>query len=384
MSNIHGWTMATYSPRQQQILENLGRNMGFALEEVTAVNYESDIPVGVTYRNTSGTFTRQTYDQLGSILTNVERDQIRQTRFDEKSTLSTAFLASQALQGYNYQPRASDFAYSNGRTSTTGAITQIARNFDPKSARLIAAGLGAFGDTQLTNASGQVVSFTGTNQEDRVRISDPSNIFINANNPILRPLAEVGYVLFPYTPTISINHSASYEPVNPTHSNYTYNFYQHSTTATISITAQFTAKDPNSAAYVLAVQHFFRSVTKMFYGKDPEAGTPPPVLRLDGYGDYQFSSVPVVITDFGVTLPTDVDYISTGSGTTGRVGNFGFLDENLGGPGISSSTKVPVMQEFSITCMPVYSRKSISNDFGLREFAAGKLLGKKGGRGGFI
>lgn len=177
--------MATYSPRQQQILENLGRNMGFALEEVTAVNYESDIPVGVTYRNTSGTFTRQTYDQLGSILTNVERDQIRQTRFDEKSTLSTAFLASQALQGYNYQPRASDFAYSNGRTSTTGAITQIARNFDPKSARLIAAGLGAFGDTQLTNASGQVVSFTGTNQEDRVRISDPSNIFINANNPIL-------------------------------------------------------------------------------------------------------------------------------------------------------------------------------------------------------
>ena len=96
--------MATYSPRQQQILENLGRNMGFALEEVTAVNYESDIPVGVTYRNTSGTFTRQTYDQLGSILTNVERDQIRQTRFDEKSTLSTAFLASQALQGYNYQP----------------------------------------------------------------------------------------------------------------------------------------------------------------------------------------------------------------------------------------------------------------------------------------
>ncbi len=135
---------------------------------------------------------------------------------------------------------------------------------------------------------------------------------------------------------------------------------------------------------MLAVQHFFRSVTKMFYGKDPEAGTPPPVLRLDGYGDYQFSSVPVVITDFGVTLPTDVDYISTGSGTTGRVGNFGFLDENLGGPGISSSTKVPVMQEFSITCMPVYSRKSISNDFGLREFAAGKLLGKKGGRGGFI
>lgn len=358
--------MATYSPRQQQILEQLGRNMGFALEEITTVDYQSDIPVGVTYRNTKGQYTRQTYDQLGAILTNVERDQLRQNNFDKQSNLSTAFLAAQALGGYNYQPRATDFAYSSGRTNTADAITQIVRNFDPKAARLTAAGLGAFGGQQLNNSSGQVVSFAGGNQEDRVRISDPSSIFITANNPILRPLAEVGYVLFPYTPTIAISHSASYDSVNPTHSNYNYNFYQNSATSTISITAQFTAKDPNSAAYVLAVQHFFRSVTKMFYGKDPEAGTPPPVLRLDGHGDHQFSSVPVVITDFSVTLPADVDYISTnadGSGTT---------------------SKVPVMQEFSITCMPVYSRRSISNDFGLRDFASGKLLGKTGGRGGFI
>ena len=356
-----------YTPRQTQILTQLGRNMGFGLDQVTSVDYVSDIPVAVTYSNSSGTFTRSAYDQLGGILNNNEQASIRQNNSNNQSLVSTALRAATGLTGFQtgYNPRSSDFATSNGRFSATGMLTGLSRNFDPKIARLVAAGLGfGFGDNQLTNTSGSVVSFANSNQEDRVRISDPSGIFINASNPPLAPLAQTGYVLFPYTPSITVNHQASYQTENPTHSNYGYHFYQNSATASISITGQFTAKDPVDAQYVLAVQHFFRSVTKMFYGKDPEAGTPPPVLRLDGHGDYQFSSVPIVITDFSVTLPTDVDYISTS--------------------GSSHVSKVPVMQEFQITCMPLYSRKSISNDFGLRDFAAGKLLGVKGGRGGFI
>lgn len=372
--------------------------MGFVVDEITTVDYVSDIPVMVTYRNSRGTFTRQAYDQLGDILTNQERDRIRSYNFDNQSTVSTSFQTARALGGFGYNPRASDFAISNGRVSATGALTQIARMYDPKIARLVAAGLGyGFGDMQLTNTSGQVVSFAG-NEEDRVRISDPSGIFINTNNPPLAPLADVGYVLFPYTPTINVSHEASYNTENLTHSNYSYPFYQSSPTASISITAQFSAKNPIDAAYVLAVQHFFRSVTKMFYGKDPEAGTPPPVLRLDGHGEYQFSSIPIVITNFSVTLPTDVDYITTSGDYTYEQpsGNYapgsaaaGRAADRASVPGYTSSTrtvstKVPVLQEFQITCMPVYSRKSISNDFGLRDFAAGKLLGVKGGRGGFI
>ena len=390
-----------YTARQLQILNQLGRNMGFAVDEITAVDYVSDIPVSVTYRNGNGTFTRQTYDQLGPILNSNERSAIRQNNFSNQSLLTTAFGATSALTGINtgFNPRSSDFAYSSGRISATSALTGLTRNFDPKAARLVAAGLGfGFGDSQLTNTSGQVVSFANNNQEDRVRISDPSGIFINASNAPLAPLAQVGFVLFPYTPTITVNHQANYQTENLTHTNYGYPFYQNSPTANISITGTFTAKDPVDAAYVLAVQHFFRSVTKMFYGKDPEAGTPPPVLRLDGHGDYQFSSVPIVITEFNINLPNDVDYITTsgdvafdqpaGNYAPGSMSAARAIDR-ASVPGYTSATKsvtsrVPVMQEFQITCMPLYSRKSISNDFGLRDFAAGKLLGVRGGRGGFI
>lgn len=356
-----------YTPRQQQILDQLGRNMSFSVDDITEVEYEADIPVGVTYSNDRGTFTRQTYDQLGAILTNSERDSLRQIRLNEKTQQSTAYKASSALLNAVVNPRSSDFSYSSGRITASSAITGVARYFDPKTARLVAAGLGLFGDSQLTNTSGQVVRFSG-GKEDRVRISDPSGIFINSGDGVLSPLADVGCVLFPYTPSITVTHSANYDTVNPTHSNYGYNFYQNSNTAAISISGTFTAKDPDSAAYVLAVQHFFRSVTKMFYGRDPEAGTPPPVLRLDGHGDYQFSSVPIVVTEFSITLPTDVDYISTSMESSSGV----------------STTKVPVMQEFRINCLPLYSRRSISKDFGLRDFAAGKLLGNPRGRGGFI
>ena len=47
----------------------------------------------------------------------------------------------------------------------------------------------------------------------------------------------------------------------------------------------------------------------MAYGKTFNAGTPPPIVLLNGYGDYVFKNVPVVIINFSVDLPTDVDYI---------------------------------------------------------------------------
>ena len=356
--------MATYTPRQEEILGKLGKSMGFTTDQITSVAYEADIPVNVTYSNAAGTFTRSTYDQLGGILTDLERSGIQSIRAEQRALLSSNFLSNQALLALNPQPQANDFIRSLGRTPIVDpAIAASRLAFDPKTARLIAAGLGKFADNPLFNPiSRNQVQFQGDQTEDRVRISDPSGVFISSANPILRPLVQSdNQVIFPYTPSITVNHTANYDESQLTHSNYSYQFYQNSPTATISITGTFTAKDKASADYVVAVQHFFRSVTKMFYGQDSEAGVPPPVLRLDGHGDYQFSSVPVVVTSFSASLPTDVDYITS-----------------------SSNTKVPVMQDFSLELKPVYSRRSISNDFSLREFAAGRLLGAKNGRGGFI
>lgn len=377
--------MATYTARQQQILEKLGKVMGFALTELTDVSFKADIPVNVTYQNERGKYSRQTFDQLGSILNQTEIAAIKALNAESAGQVSAAFLAATALFGRGFNAKATDFANTVSKVASNSLPAAINSVFDPKLARLVSSGLATYTNTQTVTPT--TVTFTGQDNEDRVRISDPTGIFINANNVIMKPLAEVGFVLFPYTPSITISHQARYDPVDLTHTNYSYPFYQNSPTASISITATFTAKDPQSAAYVLAVQHFFRSVTKMFYGKDPEAGTPPPVLRLDGHGEYQFSSVPVVVTDFSVTLPTDVDYISAQTGTNTTAGTMYVGQGTYVPTGVSTTakiTRVPVMQDFTINLMPLYSRESISRDFGLRDFAAGKLLGVKNGRGGFI
>lgn len=376
--------MENYTARQQQILEKLGKSMGFALTELTDVSFKADIPVNVTYQNERGKYTRQTFDQLGGILNNTEMSALKSLNAESNSQFSAAFLAAKALFGRALTARATDFASTVSKGTGGLGLPGINNVFDPKQARLASSGLGTFTNNQTVAPT--TVSFTGQDNEDRVRISDPTGIFINAANPVLKPLAEVGFVLFPYTPSITMNHSANYDTVNLTHTDYTYPFYQNSPTSTITINATFSAKDPQSAAYVLAVQHFFRSVTKMFYGKDPEAGTPPPVLRLDGHGEYQFSSIPVVVTDFAISLPTDVDYISTATSSNAADTNaWSYLANPSSTPSSSTKvTRVPVLQDFSITLMPLYSRKSISRDFGLRDFAAGKLLGVKNGRGGFI
>ena len=131
---------------------------------------------------------------------------------------------------------------------------------------------------------------------------------------IMQPLLYTDGVIFPYTPTISTAYRANYTPYDLTHSNYRGYFYQNSAVEEISLAGTFTAQDTTEANYLLAVIHFFRSVTKMFYGAtDPMRGAPPPVCFLSGLGQYQFNYHPVLVSSFSYNLPNDVDYIRAGS-----------------------------------------------------------------------
>ena len=76
-------------------------------------------------------------------------------------------------------------------------------------------------------------------------------------------------MLFPYTPTINTSYRANYSAVDITHSNYKGYFYQNSSVEPVTISCPFTAQSTAEAEYLLAVIHFFKSVTKMFYGQDP-------------------------------------------------------------------------------------------------------------------
>ena len=164
------------------------------------------------------------------------------------------------------------------------------------------------------------VNFTGPGNSDdwRVRLSIPPNFFASSN--ILGPLKAAGGLVFPYTPTISISHSATYDDVAITHQNYQFMAYQNSKANAISISGAFNVEDQVQAQYWIAAVHFLRSATKMYTGDGDSAGSPPPILSLNGYGDFVFKNVPVVITSFSIDLPADANYISTTMGAEGFSG----------------------------------------------------------------
>jgi hypothetical protein len=247
------------------------------------------------------------------------------------------------------------------------------------------------------------------NGDWRVRLSlaPQANYLYKAADPgILRPLAPTNGIIFPYTPTISTSYRANYSPYDLTHSNYKGYFYQNSSVDPINMTCSFTAQNTQQADYLLAVIHFFRSVTKMFYGQDAQRGAPPPLVYLSGLGEYQFNGHPCLVQSFAYSLPADVNYIRAGveaqSGlnlTTNRVRQDvasnaifnqiqriasafttkGALPAKPPTPnlGLGSPTYVPTKIEITIVLLPIQSRQQVSQQFSLENFANGKLI--KGG-----
>lgn len=154
-------------------------------------------------------------------------------------------------------------------------------------------------------------------------------------------LVQNGGIIFPYTPTITISHQASYDAKNLLHSNYAQYFYKSSSVSEINLTAKFTAQNEYEAEIILSVQHLGRVLTKMQYGSDEFAGAPPPVCELYGYGAYGFDRLPVGVTKFEMSYPVDVDYI-----TLRNSDKFG-------------STSVPVMTEVTMNFVILYSKNEI-------------------------
>jgi hypothetical protein len=247
----------------------------------------------------------------------------------------------------------------------------------------------------------------------RLQLAPGSDYLYNATPPgILAPLAATNGVIFPYLPQIITGYKSSYENYSLIHSNFRGVYYKNSQVDDVQIRGVFTAQDTREAEYMLATIHFFRSVTKMFYGKDAERGTPPPLVYLSGFGDYQFAQHPCVVSQFTYQLPDNVDYIrATNPNDYGQNllnrrtpvrasfggGNFAGAIRltnallNLGAqpstpsPGsvqqsvsnTQRSTYVPTRMELDIVLIPLQSREQISKQFSLKSFANGDLI--KGG-----
>jgi hypothetical protein len=242
--------------------------------------------------------------------------------------------------------------------------------------------------------------------------NDP-NMQGDNNNSILWPLKQSGGVIFPYTPKISTSYNATYSRADLTHSNYTNYFYQGSSVGEISISGKFTAQDSMEAQYLLAVIHFFRSVTRMFYGQDAQRGAPPPLVFLTGFGQFQFQNHPCVVSSFTYEMPENVDYIRARSLNVNGAnmftrqyrpeavpgdpisGAYKRLADLFSGQGINKGaqsnssptalpsppalgldnpTYVPTSVDLIIRLLPVQSRSQVSQQFSLKKFANGQLI----------
>jgi hypothetical protein len=287
-------------------------------------------------------------------------------------------------------------------------------SISPFAQKLLRAGLqGLAGEKFNLLGSATKNQFEQAQNDWRVRLSlAPSATYLyNASNPgILKPLKSTNGVIFPYTPSIQVAYNAAYDAQDIVHSNYKIYQYKNSSVDSVTITGTFTAQDTNEANYLLAVLHFFKSVTKMFYGQDtnPVNGTPPPICFLSGFGSYQFNNHPVVITGFSQNLPDKVDYIraqveSPPPDPNSNPGQNSTGDETNTGPNIiqqiarlglallpggtapkpvfspprpgkfTDATYVPTEMQISITAQPVMSRQYISNEFSLEKYANGSL-----------
>lgn len=211
----------------------------------------------------------------------------------------------------------------------------------------------------------------------RVRIHLPEGVSSFVNSPILKPLETSGSsMVFPTTPQIMISHSASYNSLQPVHTNYAFPIYMHSNTEDVVITGEFPVENEADGKYWIAAVHFLRSATKMFYGNSQtNLGAPPPLVHLSGYGDFVFNRVPGVLKLFSVDLSDGVDYIQVPI-APGTETNFS-RDAIAGG-----FTYVPVLSRISVTFTPAYSRDQV-RQFSLETFINGGYIGK-GPDKGFI
>ena len=255
--------------------------------------------------------------------------------------------------------------------------------------RLTGAGIST--DSRIVNARAK---WSGRNDKKdwRVRLQVPpgdlQKFFDFDNNPIMKPLADSQGIFWPLTPTMIVQHSANYNPMDQVHSNFPHQAYQNSQVDSFNVIGEFPVQNSEDAKHWVATVNFLRTATKMFFGQeggsDGLKGNPPPILHFYGYGDHMFNKVPVVLNTFNVELRPGIDYISTKQENTPyrelNGPDAGFEQSVITG---ESQTWAPTLSNISVMLTPIYSRDSIKN-FSMKKFVNGELNGKGTNEVGFI
>ncbi len=168
-------------------------------------------------------------------------------------------------------------------------------------------------------------------------------------------LQDTGGMVWPYLPNITVASRANYSNIEPVHNNYPFMAYKNSQIEDIQIAGEFTVENEMDAEYWVQATTFLRTATKMFFGQGPNAGNPPVICQLTGYGTRIFNNVPVVVKSMSVDLKEDVNYLK-------------YFDST------GSPTWVPIVSTISATVAPIYNRTRL-RQFNLKDYASGKAVG---------
>lgn len=196
-----------------------------------------------------------------------------------------------------------------------------------------------------------------SNDDQRVKIRVPASYFTSLTSGPDNGMdkTNLGGIIFPYTPSISFDLKADYTSNNPIHSNFSINFYKSSSISSINISGKFTVESYKDAGFYLATVHLLKALTRMRFGLDPDRGSPPPICRLDAYGEMILKNVPVAITSFKTELPDSVDYFTT------------YYN--------NQKMSVPTISTIQVVCLPMYSRNEMQQ-FSVTGYLDGKYPGQ--------
>ena len=264
-------------------------------------------------------------------------------------------------------PASNDVAASSGGLLSAAGSSPLAN----LGSAVIGAGLASASNLTMAGSSGvpygamtsllgpALAQFLGT-KDQRAVIKVPQSYLVGPSAGPSYILQMNGGILFPYTPAVTVQNQAQYSTQQPTHSNYALNFYQKSSVGPIRISGKFTVQNEYEGAVLLGIIHLLRSLTKMRWGTDSQAGSPPPVCKFNAFGDYMFANVPVAITGWSHDLPDGVDYI-----TVGRPGT----------PTTYGTSMVPTISTINIDMNVMYSRQEMLN-YSVDKWSRGALFGR--------
>lgn len=216
-------------------------------------------------------------------------------------------------------------------------------------------------NTKKTKKTSNNTTATSTSKDTRVRLRamEGQQDAVYGKDGILSIIhpnrGGTNGLIFPYTPQISVTHATDYGTTALVHANEDIDHYIRTPSVTISLTAKFSIQNQREGRYALAALHFFRTVSKMHFGQqDVNRGLPPPILIFEGYGDYMFNNLPVIVKSHTYSFDEHMDTV--------------LVNADKG------SARLPVMFSIQAELKVQQTPNRMRTVFNLEDYRTGKLL----------